>query len=123
MRHTPKLAFAFAVAATLLAACEKTTSAPVSNPRQVDSPRLSLGSGIANPTLARTKLGAINFHSNLNGFNVLLQMHDDADVEVTNGAATAGGHSGWHYHPGPVFVLVRTGALTIYHANDPSCHG
>jgi len=32
-----------------------------------------------------------------------------------------GGHSGWHTHPGPVYVTVLEGALTFYHRNDPTC--
>lgn len=34
-----------------------------------------------------------------------------------------GGHTGWHSHPGPVVVLVKTGALTFYDSEDPSCTG
>jgi hypothetical protein len=32
-----------------------------------------------------------------------------------------GGHSGWHYHPGPVLVVVKTGTITFYMGDDPSC--
>src|SRR6185503_2393094 len=32
-----------------------------------------------------------------------------------------GGHSGWHTHPGPVFFTVRTGTLTVYEGDDPTC--
>ena len=32
-----------------------------------------------------------------------------------------GGHSGWHTHPGPAFFTVRTGTLTMYEGDDPSC--
>lgn len=32
-----------------------------------------------------------------------------------------GGYSGWHTHPGPVFFTVRTGTLTVYEGDDPSC--
>jgi quercetin dioxygenase-like cupin family protein len=32
-----------------------------------------------------------------------------------------GGHTGWHSHPGPVVVLIKAGALTIYSGDDPSC--
>ena len=34
-----------------------------------------------------------------------------------------GGSFGWHSHPGPSFVVVKTGALTLYRADDPSCTG
>jgi quercetin dioxygenase-like cupin family protein len=32
-----------------------------------------------------------------------------------------GGYSGWHTHPGPTFFTVRTGTLTVYEGNGPSC--
>jgi len=32
-----------------------------------------------------------------------------------------GGHSGWHFHPGPVLVVVKTGTITFYMGDDPSC--
>lgn len=32
-----------------------------------------------------------------------------------------GGHTGWHSHPGPVVVLVKSGALTFYDGEDPAC--
>lgn len=32
-----------------------------------------------------------------------------------------GSHSGWHSHPGPVFITVKTGTITFYDSNDPTC--
>lgn len=34
-----------------------------------------------------------------------------------------GGYTGWHTHPGPVLVLVKAGALTLYSSEDPTCTG
>jgi len=34
-----------------------------------------------------------------------------------------GGYTGWHTHPGPVLVLVKAGALTLYSGEDPTCTG
>jgi quercetin dioxygenase-like cupin family protein len=34
-----------------------------------------------------------------------------------------GGTTGWHSHPGPVVVLVKTGELTLYSSEDPTCTG
>jgi quercetin dioxygenase-like cupin family protein len=34
-----------------------------------------------------------------------------------------GGHTGWHSHPGPVVVLVKSGELTLYSSEDPTCTG
>jgi len=32
-----------------------------------------------------------------------------------------GGHTGWHSHPGPVVVLIKSGAMTFYSSEDPAC--
>jgi quercetin dioxygenase-like cupin family protein len=32
-----------------------------------------------------------------------------------------GGQTGWHSHPGPVVVLVKSGVLTFFSGDDPSC--
>ena len=31
------------------------------------------------------------------------------------------GTFGWHSHPGPSIVLVKSGTLTLYKGDDPSC--
>jgi quercetin dioxygenase-like cupin family protein len=42
---------------------------------------------------------------------------DAAIVQVTQ---AVGGHSGWHAHPGPAVVIVKSGELTIQQAKDCS---
>jgi quercetin dioxygenase-like cupin family protein len=32
-----------------------------------------------------------------------------------------GSHTGWHTHPGPVFITVTQGQLTYYEYDDPEC--
>ena len=32
-----------------------------------------------------------------------------------------GGQSGWHTHPGPVFITVIEGTMTFYEGDDPDC--
>ena len=32
-----------------------------------------------------------------------------------------GGQSGWHSHPGPVFISVMSGTMTFYESDDPDC--
>lgn len=34
-----------------------------------------------------------------------------------------GGHTGWHSHPGPAIALVKSGELTLYSSEDPTCTG
>jgi quercetin dioxygenase-like cupin family protein len=33
----------------------------------------------------------------------------------------AGGHTGWHSHPGPALVVIKSGTFTLYNGNDPNC--
>ncbi len=32
-----------------------------------------------------------------------------------------GGQTGWHSHPGPVVVLIKSGQMSFYDADDPTC--
>jgi quercetin dioxygenase-like cupin family protein len=32
-----------------------------------------------------------------------------------------GGHTGWHSHPGPVVVLIKSGQMSFYDGDDPGC--
>jgi quercetin dioxygenase-like cupin family protein len=43
------------------------------------------------------------------------------DLAVQSIAFQPGGQSGWHRHPGPVFVQVISGVTTEYKSDDPTC--
>lgn len=43
-----------------------------------------------------------------------------SDAQVVEIRILPGGHSGWHTHPGPVFVMVTAGTVTLYDADDPT---
>jgi len=63
------------------------------------------------------------------GFKVKRDALDgwDVKIEAKNGLKVAtqtitfqpGGQSGWHTHPGPVFISVKEGTMTFY---DENCH-
>jgi quercetin dioxygenase-like cupin family protein len=42
------------------------------------------------------------------------------DVVVLQSMLAPGGHSGWHAHPGPAIVIVKSGELTLDQAMDCS---
>jgi quercetin dioxygenase-like cupin family protein len=44
-------------------------------------------------------------------------------ITVVKYVVEPGGAFGWHRHGGPVWAVVSEGALTLYHADDPSCTG
>ena len=43
------------------------------------------------------------------------------DVVVRKHDYAIGSHTGWHSHPGPVFITVTEGRLTYYLYDDPTC--
>lgn len=52
-----------------------------------------------------------------------VRLDADQSIDVATQIVTfqPGGFSGWHTHPGPVFFTVRTGTLTVYEGDDPTC--
>jgi quercetin dioxygenase-like cupin family protein len=50
---------------------------------------------------------------------VTVKTKDDVDIVTTTATIAVGGFTGWHSHPGPVFVTVTKGTLTVY--NAPKC--
>ena len=43
------------------------------------------------------------------------------DIVVRRHDYAVGSTTGWHGHPGPVFITVTQGALTYYEYDDPTC--
>jgi hypothetical protein len=43
------------------------------------------------------------------------------DVAIQRIVFQPGAQSGWHTHPGPVFIQVVSGAVTFYESDDPEC--
>jgi hypothetical protein len=43
------------------------------------------------------------------------------DMVVRTHDYAVGGSTGWHGHPGPVFINVIQGEVTFYEADDPTC--
>jgi quercetin dioxygenase-like cupin family protein len=109
---------AAAVAAGVLA-CRETTT-PQAKAVNID-PSSTVGDGFKSTLIARGNLGTFHMQSKFNGYDVELKSHDNTDVAVANIGIAAGGSSGWHSHPGPVFVVVKSGTITHYGADNPGC--
>ena len=43
------------------------------------------------------------------------------DVYVNHVTVAPGGNSGWHSHPGPSVVVIKTGTATVYDSDGSSC--
>ena len=58
------------------------------------------------------------------GHHVMIKLKDTSDLVVQKVRIGAGGHTGWHTHPGPAVVIVKSGErFTLYNADDPTCTG
>ena len=44
-----------------------------------------------------------------------------SDLYVLQNTISPGGTFGWHSHPGPSLVIVKSGTATFYLADDPTC--
>lgn len=75
--------------------------------------------GFGAPFTYRATMQPHHVHSN--DFTVV-QKHPE-DVVMRELTIAPGGNSGWHTHPGPVYVLVISGSVVNYHADNPTCTG
>jgi len=83
------------------------------------------GSGTTGAVVARAAFA--------DGVNIKLSLEDDRrgreTVHVRNAEDTVmqqiifapGGHSGWHSHPGPAVILIKSGELTFYQEEGVKC--
>ena len=59
-------------------------------------------------------IGDIDTKSELEDHSVKLKTKGLSDVYVTSITIKPGGYSGWHSHPGPSILSVKSGTLTLY---------
>jgi quercetin dioxygenase-like cupin family protein len=52
-----------------------------------------------------------------------LKTKGSVDVATQQLVMEGGGSTGWHSHPGPVLVTVKSGTLRLIYADDPTCTG
>jgi quercetin dioxygenase-like cupin family protein len=65
----------------------------------------------------------LKFKVKQDGAEVVAHAPDAQETVMQSIVIQPGGHTGWHSHPGPVVVLVKSGELTLYDGDDPGCTG
>ena len=73
--------------------------------------------GVTSTTLGRISLGP--YHETSADFKLFVK--NPTDTVVTTTTIAPGGSTGWHSHPGPAFIVVTAGTLTVYDGDDPTC--
>ena len=67
------------------------------------------------------QFGEIDAHAKTDDWKAKIETKGLSDLHVVEVTVQPGGYLGWHSHPGPSFVIVKSGAATFYHGDDPTC--
>jgi hypothetical protein len=79
-------------------------------------------SGVTPTVLARGTYDAFKVKSDRHGpINFKAKSKSPIDLVVRKHDYLAHSSTGWHGHPGPVFITVTQGQLTFYESDDPTC--
>jgi hypothetical protein len=71
--------------------------------------------------LSRGTFPEFKVKSEGNGFEFEAEAKGALDIVVRAHAYDPGSSTGWHGHPGPVFITVTEGTLYFYEYDDPTC--
>jgi hypothetical protein len=81
-------------------------------------------SGVTPTVLARGTYDAFKVKSSPNSpVDFKAKAKSAIDLVVRRHDYAVGSTTGWHTHPGPVFITVTVGQLTYYERDDPTCTG
>ena len=67
-----------------------------------------------------TRLGEIHIHSKSDINDLEIKTKGSSDVYVVFNTIVPGGDTGWHSHPGPSIISVKSGTATEYNSDDPT---
>jgi hypothetical protein len=82
----------------------------------------SPASGVTPTLLARGTYGPFKVKSDRKSpIEFKAKAKSGIDVVVRRHDYAVNSHTGWHSHPGPVFITVTQGTLTYYEWDDPNC--
>ena len=104
---------AFVIAAIILAVATSAAAMFFTPGQGVITASVKARAGFVDPTDIKIKVN--------DGSQHVFHMPNAADTVVQEIAIAPGGHTGWHSHPGPVVVLIKSGTMSFYDADDPTC--
>jgi quercetin dioxygenase-like cupin family protein len=94
-----------------------------------ETARATPAAGVTSMVLAQGRLPEI--HTNIktdvktgdktDTWEAELRTKGASDLMVLENRVEPGGTYGWHKHPGPSLVIIKSGTATMYMGHDPSC--
>ena len=67
------------------------------------------------------KLGSFDVSGKKGAWSSKMSIRGASDMYVLSNRIAPGGDFGWHSHPGPSFVIIKSGTATVYFGADPQC--
>lgn len=77
--------------------------------------------GVTSTTFAVGQFNEISAKTLSSSWQARINTKGESDVWILENRIAPGGSFGWHSHPGPSIVVVKSGALTLYRGDDPAC--
>jgi quercetin dioxygenase-like cupin family protein len=77
--------------------------------------------GVISTPIAKGQFGEIDAKTLSSSWQARIDTKGESDLYVLENRIIPGGTFGWHSHPGPSLVIVKSGALALYLAADRSC--
>ncbi len=81
----------------------------------------SPAAGVTPTVLARGTYDSFKALDRQGPFDVRAKLKAPIDIVVRKHDYAAGSYTGWHSHPGPVYITVTQGQVTFYEYDDPTC--
>jgi quercetin dioxygenase-like cupin family protein len=78
-------------------------------------------SGVKPTEFGVARLGAFDTSGRIGAWSAKMNIKGASDLHVLSNTIAPRGSFGWHSHPGPSFVLVKSGTATVYLGADPKC--
>ena len=101
----------------------KTAGSTITAP---DDAHFTMGSGSVSTPLGRATFSdpdnqTFNIKRKTDDWDIQIKAKPAFDIAVQSIEFQPGGQSGWHRHPGPVFIEVVQGTMTFYESDDQNC--
>ena len=81
----------------------------------------TMGAGVTSTTIAQGNASDIDVKVKTGAWKLQIDTKGPSTLATSENRVAPGGHFGWHSHPGPSLVIVKSGTSTFYRGDDPDC--
>jgi quercetin dioxygenase-like cupin family protein len=78
-------------------------------------------SGLTSTPIATGAVDDIDVQTKTGDWKLKIDTKGPSQLAVSENRVAPGGDFGWHSHPGPSLVIVKSGVSTFYSGDDPNC--